>query len=145
MGTMASQITILAIVYSTVYSGVDQRKHRSSVSLAFVQGIHRWSVNSPHKGPVTLKMFPFDDVIMLSFSDRADLIKKMIYLKMFQSVVVSFHVKESDGFDTIPPFNQAYEIMLLSLICLNQNNPFLWYENNCLISSRRVCINVGYR
>ena len=27
-------------------------------------GIHRWSVNSPHKGPVTRKMFPFDDVIM---------------------------------------------------------------------------------
>ena len=27
-------------------------------------GIHRWLVNSPHKGPVTRKMFPFDDVIM---------------------------------------------------------------------------------
>ena len=32
-------------------------------SLAFVRGIHRWSVNSLHKGPVTRKMFPFDDVI----------------------------------------------------------------------------------
>ena len=30
----------------------------------FVSGIHRWLVNSPHKGPVTWKMFPFDDVIM---------------------------------------------------------------------------------
>ena len=30
----------------------------------FVRGIHRWSVNSPHKGPVTPKMFPFDDIIM---------------------------------------------------------------------------------
>ena len=29
-----------------------------------VRGIHRWPVNSPHKGPVTRKMFPFDDVIM---------------------------------------------------------------------------------
>ena len=27
-------------------------------------GIHRWPVNSPHKGTVTRKMFPFDDVIM---------------------------------------------------------------------------------
>ena len=27
-------------------------------------GIHRWPVNSPHKGPVTRKMFLFDDVIM---------------------------------------------------------------------------------
>ena len=62
--TMASQITSLTIVYSTVYSGTDQRKHQSSASLAFVQGIRRWPVNSPHKGLVTRKMFPFDDVIM---------------------------------------------------------------------------------
>ena len=64
MGTMASQITSLTIVYSTVYSGADQSKHQSSVSLAFVKGIHRWPVNSPHKEPVTRKMFTFDDVIM---------------------------------------------------------------------------------
>ena len=64
MSTTASQITSLTIVYSTVYSGADQRKHQSSASLAFVRGIHRRPVNSPHKWPVTLKMFPFDDVIM---------------------------------------------------------------------------------
>ena len=64
MGMMASQITSLTIVYSTVYSGADQRKHQSSASLAFVRGIHRGPVNSPHKWPVTRKMFPFDDVIM---------------------------------------------------------------------------------
>ena len=61
---MASQITSLMIVYSTVYSDADQRKHESSVSLAFVRGIHRGPVNSPHKWPVTRTMFPFDDVIM---------------------------------------------------------------------------------
>ena len=55
----------LTIVYSTVYSDADQRKHQSSVSLAFVRGIHRGSVNSPHKWPVKRKMFPFDDVIMI--------------------------------------------------------------------------------
>ena len=64
MSAMASQITRLTIVYSTVYSGADQRKHQSSASLAFVRGIHRRPVNSPHKGPVTRKRFPFDDVIM---------------------------------------------------------------------------------
>ena len=64
MGSMASEITSLTIVYSAVYSGADQRKHQSSASLAFVRGIHRGPVNSPHKGPVTRKMFPFDDVIM---------------------------------------------------------------------------------
>ena len=40
------------------------KKHQSSASLAFVRGIHRGPVNSPHKGPVTRKMFPFHDVIM---------------------------------------------------------------------------------
>ena len=64
MDTIASQITSLTIVYSIVYSGTDQIKHQSSASLAFVRGIHRGPVNSPHKGPVTRKMFPFDDVIM---------------------------------------------------------------------------------
>ena len=64
MTTMTSQITSLTIVYSTIYSGADQSKHQSSASLAFVWGIHREPVNSPHKWPVTRKMFPFDDVIM---------------------------------------------------------------------------------
>ena len=51
--------------YSTVYSRADQRKHQSSASLAFARGIHWWPVNSPHKGPLTRKRFPFDDIIML--------------------------------------------------------------------------------
>ena len=57
VGVIASQATSLAVVYSTVYSGADQRKHQSSASMAFVRGIHRWPVNSSHKGPVTRKMF----------------------------------------------------------------------------------------
>ena len=65
MGTMASQITNLIIVCSTVYSGADQRKHQSSTSLAFVRGIQRWPVNSLHKVPAMWKMFPFDDVTMI--------------------------------------------------------------------------------
>ena len=64
MSVIASQITSLAIVYSTVYSGADQRKHQRSASLAFVRGVHRGPVNSPHKWPVTRKMFPFDEVII---------------------------------------------------------------------------------
>ena len=60
MTTLASQTTSLAIVYSTVYSDADQRKHQSSASLAFVWGIHRdrW---------IPRTMFPFDDVIMIVF------------------------------------------------------------------------------
>ena len=66
MSAMESQITSLTTVYSIVYSGADQRKHQSSTSLAFERGIHPWSVNSPHKGPATRKMVPFDDVIMMN-------------------------------------------------------------------------------
>ena len=57
MSAMASQVTSLTVVYSTVYSDADQKKYQSSASLV--------PVNSPHKGPVTRKMFPFDDVIMI--------------------------------------------------------------------------------
>ena len=65
MSAVASQITSVSIVCSTLGSGPDQRIHQRSASLAFVRGIHRWAVNSPHKGSVTRKMFPFNDVIML--------------------------------------------------------------------------------
>ena len=68
MSAMASQITSLTIVYSTVCSGSDQRIHQSSAPLAFVRGIHQGPLNSPHKGPLTRKMFPFYDVIMWVFS-----------------------------------------------------------------------------
>ena len=47
--------------------GIYPRKHQSSASLAFVRRIHRWPVNSPHNGPVTRKVFPFDDVIMFQY------------------------------------------------------------------------------
>ena len=66
MSQTASQIPSFTIVYSIVYSGTDQRKHQSSASLAFMWGNHRGPVNSPHKWPVTRKIFPFDDVIMYS-------------------------------------------------------------------------------
>ena len=64
MSAITSQITSLTIVYSTVYPEENQRVQQSSSSLAFVRGINRWPVNTPHKGTVTRKMFPFDDVIM---------------------------------------------------------------------------------
>ena len=67
MGAMASQITSVSSVHSTVLSGVDQRKHRNSTPLARVRGIHRSPVNSHHKGKVTRTMFSFDDVMMDNF------------------------------------------------------------------------------
>ena len=73
MGAMTSQITSLTIVYSIVYSGADKIKLQSSASLAFVWEIHRLPVNSPHKWPVTQKMFQFD-VIMLVADTRDNLL-----------------------------------------------------------------------
>ena len=66
MGTIASQITCVSIDYSTFCSGADERKHQSSTSLALVREIHWLPVNSPHKVPVTRKLFPFDDAIMIN-------------------------------------------------------------------------------
>ena len=68
MTAMASQITVVSTVYSTVCSDADQTKHKSSASLAFVVGIHRWPANSPHKGQVTLEIFPCHDVIMIALA-----------------------------------------------------------------------------
>ena len=77
MGVIASQITSLMIVYSIVYSGADQRKNKCFASLTFVRGIHRWPVISPHKGPVTRKMVPFDDVNIIKIVNNC----KWYYLK----------------------------------------------------------------
>ena len=71
MSAMASQITSLTIVYSTVYS---RRRSKKTSKLFFtglgVWRIHRWPVNSPHKWPVTHKKAPFDDVIMFHGNSR---------------------------------------------------------------------------
>ena len=89
MGAIASQITSLTIVYSTVYSDADQRKHQSSASLAFVRGIPRGPVNSPHKWPATRNMFPFDDVIMnTGFDNWISYVKTTASVK--QSICISW-------------------------------------------------------
>ena len=65
-GNLPSPLTSTSrpLLTTIVCSGVDQRKHQSSASLAFVRGIHRWQMNFRHTGLVTRRMFPFDDVIM---------------------------------------------------------------------------------
>ena len=84
LGAMASPITSLTVDYSTVYSGADQRKYQSSASLAFVRGIHRWPVDSPHKGPATRKMFLFDDVIIWSFVLFAQTLRNFVLFTNIQ-------------------------------------------------------------
>ena len=88
MGTTVSQITSLTIVYSIVYSCTDQRKYQSSASLVFVRGIHRWPVYSPHKWPVTRKIFPFDDVIV-AWWHYCDPALKIVWLRKVLETQVS--------------------------------------------------------
>ena len=124
MSAMASQINSLATVYSTVYSGADQRKHQSSASLAFVMGIHRWPVNSPHNGPVTRKMFPFDDTIMeMQNNTPIKLWKRQFYvfsnlMRPWSSLVVSGDKKAYNVVRHTRKFNEnpiiAYSVMLLT-------------------------------
>ena len=67
------------------FSGSDQRKHQSSASLAFVRGIHRWRVNSPHEGPVMWRMFSLDDVMISQFSGNeiiGESAKWFVFLKI---------------------------------------------------------------
>ena len=93
MGAMVSQITSLTIVYSTVYSGADHRKHQSSASLVFVRGIHRCPVISPHKGPVTRKIFLFADVIWylwIAITCRCPWYLPLVYTSSFETFVSVF-------------------------------------------------------
>ena len=85
MSAIASQITGVTIVYSTVCSGVE---HWSTAWLAFARGIHRWPVNSPHKGPVTRKMYPFDDGNMNT---------SVVWRRCVNSMVVTQKIKSSNG------------------------------------------------
>ena len=90
------------------------KKTSSSTSLAFMRGIHRSPVNSPHKGPVTRKMFPFDDVIMGTSNNQ------ILYLSILDldpdcmSVIFLYIYSLS-----IQPSSARWEhrIMLLTHIC----------------------------
>ena len=113
MGTLASQITSLPIVYSTVYSDADQRKHQGSASLAFVRGIHRWMVNSPHKWPVTRKMLPFDDVI----------IKSRYHLLSGNFKPISLLSSVSKVFEVIF-FDQLYDYFVANSLSFKNQNGF---------------------
>ena len=96
MGTIAFQITSLTIVYSDT----DQSKHQSSASLAFVWGNHRGPVNSLHKWPVTRKMFPFDDDIMILLGDN------LCILYMNWSGINTFRVKHFQNFKILIKIQQ---------------------------------------
>ena len=160
MGVIASQITSLTIVYSTVYSDADQRKHQSAVSLAFVSGIHRSPVNSPHKWSVTRKMVPFGDVIMIYCMFTHHLCLRCVTWCIF----VSSHARTSrfevrftlrnecsyrarcalnghESFET--PGIRGSQVMIFEL-CMYKNVKFLLQETCGVTGYANICSKTSY-
>ena len=119
MNAMASQITSITIVCTTVYSDPDKKKYQSFASLAFVRGIPRGPVNSPHKWPVTRKMSPFDDAIII-YRDvtDSDTSEEALWAAWHQAI----------------PWTSA-DTMSIGFWCLGTNIVDIWIEVNT--SSRK--------
>ena len=64
MSVMSSRITGQSTVCSTFSSDKQHRNIKGPYHRPFVKGIHRWWVDSFHKGTVTQNTFSFDDIIM---------------------------------------------------------------------------------
>ena len=142
MGAIASQITNITVVYSTVYSGADQRKHKSSASLAFVRGIHRRPVNCPHKWPVTRKMFPFDDVIM-GDNELASIWCCQTNSKRYDNFDISIYPQLIPGFNFSKNVNwiskSKMPFLFFFAIVWNQLNPHIpeiWLFHNLTLKSQ---------
>ena len=122
--------------------GTDQGKHQSSTSLAFVQRIHRWPVNSPHKGTVTRKMFSFDDVIMCSFVKNVDL---QAFVQDYKCLYIeydcAFHVTTSDSFrnyyQRYHPCSVLSQVLCQTAICQS----VLWYAKYHNLFIGRCCLD----
>ena len=137
MITMVSQITSLTIVYSTVYSGADQRKHQSSASLAFVWGIHRW----PHKGPVTRKMFPFDDAIMKIHFKHGT--RFYCYCYKFPGIAARCLICQfADGLRSAPPRNMHMFVLCCILSLFDYALAYILYCYIAVIIMLFLCYDV---
>ena len=143
MSAIASQIISLTIVYSTVYSDADQRKHQSSASLAFVRGIHRGPVNSPHKWPVTRKMFPSDDVIMV-YSEIGWKIRIECLFNLTLWVVLPSTLEfcSWDMCCNCCNVNSFLEQLPFALVDLHSSREIA--KTRCLYKNRLLCANERY-
>ena len=122
MDGMTCQITGKFTVCSTASSGVHQIKHQILALLACVRGIHRWPVGSPHKGPVTQKMFLFDDVTVMYDTDIFLLWKIHVPIRLWTlvgapptgdhhlAVIRSWHTFSVFVFEKVP---SSYPIRIL--------------------------------
>ena len=144
MKAMASQISSLMIVYWTVYSRHRSKKHQSLASLAFVRGINQWPVNSPHKGPVTRKMFPFDDVIMNSGIPKPSSLPLMTFFDLHLNKRLS---KQSWGwwFEMLsrPLWRQCND-MSVNCVIIESGNALLSVYNKPLHGPMRTYLSTSF-
>ena len=132
MGAMASQITGVSIVYSTVCSAADQRKHQSFASLAFVRGIHRWTVNSPHKRPVTENIS-----ILVTLSCDRVLLGHVVMIGLWSIVLVPAYDKQAQSYNTALKVIYYY-IMSHFIILGYPNNQFTHICHDCCIVTSTI-------
>ena len=80
-----------------LFKAQNQRKPQTSATRAFVRGINQWPVNSPHKGPITRKMFPFDDVIMLRITRQyhSPLLHYEIFTRSSSQILLVYNLLRS--------------------------------------------------
>ena len=142
MRAIASQITSLTIVYSTVSSGADERKHQSSASLAFVRGIPRSPVNSPHRGSVMRKMFPFDDVIMLNHKIKAN-IKAPRHWPLWEESINGFPSQRASNADNIIYFMTSSLPVAAALQWFTSTCHATYFTAKCFVIHFSFIINIA--
>ena len=89
MSAMASQITSILVIYSTICSGAYQGKHQSSLSLGFVRKIHQWLVTSLYIGPVMQKMFPWWLWNSVLYCQETTCFKQVSVLSLFMIIGIA--------------------------------------------------------
>ena len=135
MTTMVSQITSLTVVYSTVYSDADQRKHQSSASLAFVWGIHRdrWILRT--KGQLRGKCFylmtsscepvGYGHMFFLNYASITTVSSFRLLFRLFVFVVTRENVFSQLYIHRMKPGLSLYLCVLLCYDrCWTKNRPF---------------------
>ena len=143
MSAIASQITSLTIVYSTVYSGAYQRKHQSSASLTFVRRIHRSPGNSPHKWHVTRKMIPFDDVIVdIAFTFKSYLFDTWYFLTwpLWHLHIECEHLLSADYYHCVMNLILVYFVLPgnISTMCIHWHDAIMaWISFASLVHHTR--------
>ena len=121
MNARSSQISSLTIVYLTVYSRRRWKKTSKLASLAFVWGIHRWPVYSPHRRPVTRKIFPFDDVTMC-FQETCHCCYNIYHRKSFEYFVTGYFQLLVLPFSEVTPKKRCIHEIIICLRSFDHHN-----------------------